>query len=140
MSVTEVKTVTDLTVKKEASKKINHKIERDKDAEKVRGKFIFHEVAGGLMSFVFKGHKGDEVERFDLFDGEVYTIPLGVAKHLNKNLWYPQHAYTMDENNKPIMKISQKVRRCSFQSLEFIDTADLTPVGKSLFEVERLIQ
>ncbi len=25
------------------------------------------------------------------------------------------------------MKIGQKVRRCSFQSLEFVDIADLTP-------------
>jgi hypothetical protein len=72
-------------------------------------------------------------------DGEVYTVPLGVARHLNKNLFYPVHAYIMDENNKPIMKIGQKVRRCSFQSLEFVDIDDLTPVGQgSVVTVETI--
>ena len=125
-------------IEKKQAPKSQAIIDRDKDREMVRGIFRFHEVPGGGMSFVYKGHKGDEVNRYDMIDGEVYTIPLGVAKHLNKNLWYPQHAYAMDENNKPVMKISQKVRRCSFQSLEFVDTADLTPVGRPLVEVERL--
>ena len=125
-------------IEKKPQTKSQATIDRDKDREMVRGIFRFHEVPGGGMSFVYKGHKGDEVGRYDMIDGEVYTIPLGVAKHLNKNLWYPQHAYAMDENNKPVMKISQKVRRCSFQSLEFVDTADLTPVGRPLVEVERL--
>jgi hypothetical protein len=102
---------------------------RDKDREPVRGKFIFHEVPGGLMSFVYKAYKEDEIERFDLVDGEIYTLPLGVAKHLNKNCWYPVHAYAMDENGRPTMKIGQKVRRCSFQSLEFVDIDDLSAVG-----------
>jgi hypothetical protein len=35
----------------------------------------------------------------------------------------------MDENGRPTMKIGQKVRRCSFQSLEFVDIDDVTPVG-----------
>ena len=104
---------------------------RDKDREPVRGKFIFHEVPGGLMSFVYKAYKEDDIERFDLVDGEIYTLPLGVAKHLNKNCWYPVHAYAMDENGRPTMKIGQKVRRCSFQSLEFVDIDDMTPVGTS---------
>lgn len=109
--------------------KPNLRYMRDKDREPVRGKFIFHEVPGGLMSFVYKAYKEDDVERFDLIDGEIYTLPLGVAKHLNKNCWYPVHAYAMDENGRPTMKIGQKVRRCSFQSLEFVDIDDLSAVG-----------
>lgn len=111
---------------------------RTKDREKVRGIFRFFEVPGGSMSFNFKGYKKDPVERFDLVDGEIYTIPLGVAKHLNKNLWYPVHGFALDENGKQSMRVTQKVRRCSFQSLEFIDVDDLTPVGKSLIEVEKI--
>jgi len=113
----------------EQKPKPNLRYMRDKDREPVRGKFIFHEVPGGLMSFVYKAYKEDDVERFDLVDGEIYTLPLGVAKHLNKNCWYPVHAYAMDENGRPTMKIGQKVRRCSFQSLEFVDIDDLTAVG-----------
>lgn len=118
------------TSKKEIPLKPSLRHQRDKDRELVRGKFIFHEVPGGLMSFVFKAYREDPVERFDLVDGEIYTIPLGVAKHLNKNCWYPVHAFASDENGKPAMKIGTKVRRCSFQSLEFVDIDDLTPVGR----------
>jgi hypothetical protein len=116
--------------------KPNLKYMRDKDREMVKGIFRFHEVPGGSMSFVYKAYKEDQVERFDLVDGEIYTIPLGVAKHLNHNCWYPVHQYAVDEAGKPVMKIGQKVRRCSFQSLEFVDIDDLTPVGQSIVTVE----
>lgn len=105
----------------------NWKWLRDKHREKVRGKFIFHEVAGGIMKFPFKEFKGDQLQRYELKDGEIYTLPLGVARHLNKNCWYPQHHYLLDEKGAPSMQIGKKVRRCSFQSLEFVDIEDLTP-------------
>lgn len=118
------------TPKKEG-KRLNLRDMRDRDREMVRGKFIFHEVPGGTMSFVFKAYAQDPIERFDMVDGEIYRVPLGVARHLNKNLSYPVHAYAVDEFGKAVMKIGQKVRRCSFQSLEFIDTEDLTPDGRA---------
>jgi hypothetical protein len=121
-------------VKKE---KVNLKYQRDKDKEKVRGIFRFYEVPGGSMSFVYKAYKGDDVERYDMVDGQVYEVPLGVAKHLNKNMWYPVHAYSTDENGKPHMRIGQKVHRCGFQSLEFIDDADLNATP-SLVTVEKV--
>lgn len=107
--------------------KPNLKYMRDKDREPVRGKFIFHEVPGGTLSFVFKAYKEDQVEKYTLLDGEVYTLPLGVAKHLNKNCWYPVHAYLQDDKGAVSQKIGKKVRRTSFQSLEFVDIDDLTP-------------
>lgn len=119
-----------VATRKEEVKKPNLKYLRDKDREPVKGIFRFHEVPGGVMSFSFKAWREDSVENYTMIDGEVYTVPLGVARHLNKNLFYPVHAYIMDENNKPIMKVGQKVRRCSFQSLEFVDIDDLTPVGQ----------
>jgi hypothetical protein len=94
---------------------------REKDREMVRGKFIFHEVPGGSMSFNFKKYKGDPLEKFELVDGQIYTIPLGVAKHLNSNCSYPSYTYKTDEAGRPVMSIGEKIRRCSFQSLEFFD-------------------
>ncbi len=79
------------------------------------------------MSFSVRLHKGDEVETYNFLDGEIYSIPLGVAKHLNKNLWYPEYDYMKDEAMKNIQQITKKVRRCSFQSLEFMDSEDLQP-------------
>jgi hypothetical protein len=111
---------------------------RDKDREMVEGIFRFHEVPGGTMSFVFRAYKEDQVERFDLTDGGRYKIPLGVARHLNKNCWYPVHTYEQDASGKSSMRIGQKVRRCSFQSLEFVDIDDITPVG-DLVTVETVV-
>lgn len=111
---------------------------RDKDREPVRGKFIFHEVPGGTMSFVYRAYKEDPVEKFSLQDGEVYTLPLGVAKHLNKNCWYPVHSFLRGEDGKVSQRVGQKVRRCSFQSLEFVDIDDLTPEGGDITTVENV--
>lgn len=123
--------------KKQQQKVPPSKKERDdeyaKDHEVVRGVFRFHEVPGGRMTFVYKKHKGDEVMKFDMYDGQIYSVPRMVAKHLNKNCWYPIHTYEMDEFGKFTNKylIQKKVRRCSFQSLEFIDDDDITPVGEA---------
>lgn len=128
--------VKDLTPKKESPVKKNHKWQRDKDREMVKGIFRFYEVPGGELSFVYKAWKEDQVETYKLRDGHHYTLPLGVAKHLNKNIWYPIHAYLQDEDGKPSMRINQRVRRVGFQSLEFIDIEDLSPNGSELITVE----
>lgn len=119
-------------------KKPNLRYMRDKDREKVRGIFKFYEVPGGSMSFVFKVYKEDPVERYDLVDGQIYTLPLGVAKHLNKNGWYPVHEHMLDANGKPTMQIGKKVRRFGFQSLEFVDIDDLEFEDKQIITVEHI--
>lgn len=114
---------------KQQKKKINLKYERDKDREKVKGIFKFYEVPGGQMSFVYRKYKEDPVEKFTMLDGQIYTIPLGVAKHLNRSGWYPIHQYTQDDSGKTSMRIGQKVRRYGFQSLEFVDVEELTGIS-----------
>lgn len=129
------------TENKSAKPKLDLKYLRARDAEPVRGIFRFHEVPGGLMSFNYGRvyEKDEPIETYNMIDGEIYTVPLGVARHLNKNCWYPVHSYLKDETGHHTQKIGQKVRRCSFQSLEFVDTADLTPVGGSgIISVENI--
>lgn len=99
----------------------NHELARQKDAQLVRGKFIFHECPGGMMEFVYRKYKGDSLTPYRLGDGEIATIPLGVAKHLNTECSYPSYSYKNDEQGRPVTSITQRIRRCSFQSLEFID-------------------
>ena len=103
----------------------NLKFQRDKEREPVRGKFIFHEVPGGSMDFMCRKFKGDPLEKFSMVDGQIYTVPLGIAKHLNTNCWYPSYNYKNDENGRPVMSVGEKIRRCSFQSLEFVDIEDV---------------
>ena len=116
------------------------KAKRDKDREMVRGIFRFFEVPGGTMAFSFRKYKEDEIETFSLVDGEVYTIPRGVAHHLSNNCWYPEHAYKMDESGKPSMMISKKKRRCSFEPLEFMDTEDLKELTSSNIETVTILK
>ncbi len=114
--------------------KLDIKAMRERDARICKGIFRFHEVPGGQMSFSFKAYKDDPVERYDMVDGQVYSVPFGVAKHLNSNCKYPEYSYIKGETmaggfspDGSVMKVTKDVRRCSFQSLEFIDDADMTP-------------
>lgn len=98
------------------------KEQRDAERAKVKGIFRFHEVPGGEMGFIFKKYKGDPLEKFNLKDGEVYTLPLGVARHLNTNCWYPVYSHSqLNEQGNTELVVKEKIRRCSFQSLEFLD-------------------
>ena len=109
----------------EQKKKPSLKYLRDKDREKVKGIFQFHECPGGTLSFVFRHYREDPIEQYTMVDGRHYEIPLGVARHLNKNGWYPIHHYQTDEQNVPIAEIGEKRHRYSFRSLEFMGPEDL---------------
>ena len=113
--------------KSQEKKIVNLRYMRDKDREKVRGIFRFYEVPGGTMTFSFKAYKEDPVETFTMTDGQTYTIPLGVAKHLANNLWYPVHEFLRDENGNTSTHVRKKVHRAGFQSLEFIDLDEIDP-------------
>lgn len=115
--------------KSKETPKVNLKYERDKEREMVRGIFRFHEVPGGSMSFVYKKYKEDPVERYDFLDGQIYTVPLGVARHLNKTGKYPVHAYRQNENGQASQYIGSRVSRYGFQSLEFVDIDDESATG-----------
>ena len=108
---------------------------RDRDREKVKGMFKFYEVPGGTLSFVYRAYKGDPVEKYTMIDGKIYEIPLGVAKHLNKNGWYPVHKYAKIEGGTE-MRLGEKVHRFGFQSLDFIDVEEPDP-QKEIITVER---
>lgn len=145
-----VQTTKEIAARKAEGMK-NLRYKRDKHAELVRGIFRFHEVPGGEMSLVFREFKEDKVERYQFIDGEIYTIPLGVAKHLNTNCWYPEYDYLKGDGGTiaavPAMnvrgqasqqgyRVTRKVRRCSFQSLEFLDIDELPSGDKSIITVE----
>lgn len=114
--------VMDKEVKKD---KKNVSYQRDKDHEKVRGIFNFYETPGGTVTFPFKKYKGDPVEVYTMTDGEIYTIPLMVAKHLNTTCKYPVHAFHQNESGTPSMVVGKKRSRMGFQSLEFIDESEI---------------
>ncbi len=96
-------------------------IKRLADRELVRGIFRYHETPNGEVGFAYRAYKADPLETYVLKDGETYTIPMGVAKHLNMvgRCDYPTYAYKNDESGRPVMSLNQRVRRMSFQNLDF---------------------
>ena len=112
--------------------------QRDKDRQPVKGIFRFYEVPGGSLGFNFKKYKGDPVERYNLVDGQIYTLPLGVAKHLNNNGQYPIHEHLKDESGNVSMRVGQKVNRFGFQSLEFMDIDDLSNSSDAIIMVDEV--
>lgn len=98
---------------------------RDRDRELVKGIFKYDELPGGQLEFVYRKHRGDKIERYKFEDGKVYTIPRGVARHINNNCYYAQHGHILDENGQPSIAVKKKVDRVSFASLEFADFDDL---------------
>lgn len=120
--------------------KPNLKYMRDKDREMVRGMFRFFEVPGGTMSFPFRKYKEDEVENFTMVDGEIYTVPRGVAHHLSNNCWYPEHSYKQNEQGIPTAMVTKKKRRCTFEPLDFMDVSDLRDLTPSNVETVTLVK
>lgn len=105
--------------------KVNIEQLKAKDSQKVKGRFHWHEMPGGTFSFVYRKYKGEPVVQYDLTDGEVYEIPLGVARHLNNDVGRWEHSYLLDNNGKPSKMAQTRVRRVSFESLEFVDIEDI---------------
>lgn len=142
-------------VKKDAPKKITReelsrqiKKMRERDAELVTGIFKNLENPGtgssrGALVFGFKAYPGDEYTFYELLDGERYTIPRGVARHLNNNCFFKEYQHLPGEyGNKGIrtamnpegrlntsnFQMAKKIHRFAFHSLEFMDDdPDMNP-------------
>ena len=131
--------------KRELAKKLE-KMRMD-DREPVRGIFTYHEVPNGVLEFSYKKYSKDPNETYQLFDKQIYTLPKGVAKHLN-TIGYPEYEYIIGEEGKIVsgfnnmsnsgMRITRKTRRCSFQSLELLEM-DFENAHKRVVEVEQVL-
>lgn len=113
------------------------RFQRDKDREKVKGVFKYYDQPGGLLSFAFRKYKGDPVEEYKLFDGQVYTLPLGVVKHLKRNGWYPEYEHIPGERgvhkaasmaDGSGTQIKSKKHRFGFEVLDFIDLEEMPEI------------
>lgn len=115
------------------------RIERDKDREIVKGVFKYYEVPGGMVGFCFKKYKEDALEKYELHDGQIYELPLAVAKHINGNTWYPVHQYGRNEDGTTMQRVGQKIRRMGFQSLDFMDLEGVNDNIDKITTVEHVI-
>jgi hypothetical protein len=114
---------------------------RERDATMVTGMFRNLEAQGGGVRFDYKAYKGDEMKTYEFFDGERYTIPYGIARHLNNNCYYNEYKHLRGEfGDQGIraahsdgsvktdsMVSARKVHRFAFVSNDFINDNDMVP-------------
>lgn len=122
--------------KEQLAKELEKK--RMEDREMVRGTFRYHEQPGFHLKFCFLKYKGDPLEVYDLQDGETYTIPLGVARHLNSSGFYPSYEYIKDHTGNHTTKMTRKVNRYSFISNDLEDDETYKSLDTNLVTCERM--
>lgn len=89
------------------------------DSKIVKGVFKNHESPGGDAIFSIKLYRGDPVRTYNLVDGETYELPLGVAKHINRQCRYKKHKWLVNKDGKPLMGWDKPIERYSFVSTDF---------------------
>ena len=106
----------------EAKKKASDLVEaaRKEDERLVKGTFKNLEVEGGDVTFSYRGYKGEPIRVYSFIDGESYTIPLGVAKHINRNCKYSRSAHLVDKNGMPMTGAGKPKQRYEFISNEYM--------------------
>lgn len=123
---------------------------RDRDSEMVTGIFKNLETPGGGARFMYKQYPGDDFVAYELFDGQAYRIPRGVARHLNNNCFYWEYQHMNGESGEQGLRLSpvdarmgktdsyttrRKVHRFAFHSLEYMEEeapVDIVEVSKNI--------
>lgn len=129
---------------KEASKETLNKF-IEEETKIVKGIFQCFESPGATQRIVVKKYPGIPMFEKTMTDGQIYEIPLYVARHLNgidvtakgldgklNTCSYPVHAFKWGAEEVapksqigsggipvPIVGVSKRVKRYGFQSLEF---------------------
>jgi len=94
----------------------------EKDHTMVKGRFTFKEVPGATLVFSFFKYKEDgRPKRYELVDGETYTLPYMVAKHLATNVYEDVYQNQVDKDGRPIQVAISKRHRTGFERIDFDD-------------------
>jgi hypothetical protein len=146
--VKETKKLTEIIELKPSSKsKSNPKLQKfiDEETVLVKGRFKMYESPGGSVKIIVKKYPG--IPQFEklMFDGEMYEVPLYVARHLNGidvtagaingklgTCSYAIHGFQTPEKGGtvpchlneagvpiPVVGVAKRVRRYGFESLQF---------------------
>lgn len=138
--------------KLELAKKLDALWERDN--ELVTGIFRYLEHPKGTLRFRYKKYARDEYREYELRDGEKYSLPRMVVRHLNNDVHYLEYKHLGSEAGRfgmrsavndggikttETMHAIEKTPRCEFRSLEFMDD-DLSLMPSKIVEVATTIK
>lgn len=91
----------------------------EEDSKMVTGTFKNLEVKGGDVTFSYRKYKEEPYRKYHFEDGETYTVPLGVAKHIKEMTKVKKHAYLVDKDGKKIKGVGSHDQRYEFIPTEF---------------------
>jgi hypothetical protein len=90
------------------------------DSKLVKGVFHNVEAPGGDVKFAYKEYAQDPIRVYTFKDGESYTIPLGVAKHINRQCKYKKHKHLIDKDGNQIKAWDKPTTRYQFVSDDYM--------------------
>lgn len=95
---------------------------RDEDSKMVTGVFHNLEAPGASVEFSYRKYKEDSHKTYTLQHLQKYTIPIGVAKHINNMTAVPIRDYVdnPDGTKSLYTRITSKRQRYQFLSTEFM--------------------
>ena len=90
------------------------------DQRLVKGTFRCFDPMGGGARVPYRRYKGEQIENYDLIDGQIYEIPLGLARHLRDNCYEVEHGYVLNNKGEVVPdKNFKKTKRMTFEPLVF---------------------
>ncbi len=106
------------------------------ESQMITGVFRDLEVGpGGNLRFSARKYPWDQVQSYNFVDGQTYTIPLWVARHLNENCKHPVYRHNIDPAAKEGEKVKQIIgqwnHRFAFISSDLISKPSII-VGNQL--------
>lgn len=110
----------------EEKKKASELIEkhRKEDNKLVKGVFKNLEAPNGDLTFAYRAYKGDPCRVYHFIDGQEYEIPIGVAKHINRQCKYGRKKYpnivTKDSGGNWIPIPDKPIERYQFVSNDYM--------------------
>lgn len=89
------------------------------DSKLVKGVFKNIECPGGDVTFSIRLYRGDPIRTYNFVDGTEYEIPLGVARHINRQCRYKKHKWLVDKDGNKMIGADKPFERYSFVSNDF---------------------
>ena len=123
--------------------------QRQRDKEMVKGKFINIEQPGAPLEFPYKAYKGDNVEMYSFQDGEVKTVPYGVARHIQQNCSTPKYEHLtadpkmisgINPDNRGQFKVTTLVNRFAWIPLDYRESDFEGPTFNQVVRVDSMKQ
>jgi len=102
-------------------KKLSIDEQRARDSKPVTGKFKYPEKPGDTLVFPYRKYKKEPIKIWKFTDGAVYTIPRGIANHLQKEGKYTVHDHCIDGKGNPSFRIGHIVDRFNFEIISFTE-------------------